>query len=123
MLLQLNNSATGQNFACKGPIPTLVLPAQYSVPCITAVSAGLQMQFDQTSDCCHMTAVIAGVANDTYTVINGTADIQGLDVENAGFYILGGNSSTELVVDSESSTVATRRLFFISTSALQTSFL
>ena len=54
----------------------------------------------------------AGPANDTYATVNNTADAEALDVQNAGLYILGGNSPTELVVDSESPEVASRRLFF-----------
>lgn len=56
--------------------------------------------------------VVAGPDNDTHAAVNNTADVDALDVENAGLYILGGNLSTELVMDSENPEVARRWLFF-----------
>ena len=47
-----------------------------------------------------------GPETDTYITDNSTANATALDVQNAGLYILGGNASTELVVDSESEEVA-----------------
>ena len=56
--------------------------------------------------------VVAGPGKDTYAAVNNTADVDALDVQNAGLYIMGGNSSTELVVDSENPEVASRVVIF-----------